>query len=79
MIPTEEVLSTQILELIDSQKKLKPEDNPEKSFADGLAKIVRDAISSAVVIGVSVTVTGSSATGGPVVGTGVQNNQGTLQ
>lgn len=79
MIPTEEVLSTQILELIDKQKGLKPDENPEKSFADGLAKIIHDAISSAKVIGVAVTVTGSSATGGPVVGTGTQNNQGTLQ
>lgn len=79
MIPTQAVLSIQILDLIDSQKKLKPSDNPEKSFADGLAKIVHDAISSASVIGVAVTVSGTSATGGPVVGTGTQNNQGTLQ
>ncbi len=66
-LPTEEILTQEIKSFVDSQKKIKSDESPEDSFANGLAKIILNTIKKAQV---DVTVTGTSATGGPVTGTG---------
>lgn len=74
MLPTQAELSSEIMDLVNSQKALKADENPEKAFADGLAAIILAAIKSGEIVGLTSIVTGAAGAV-PVTGTATQSSK----
>ena len=70
-LPTTNLLATEIKNFITTNKSSDPEKATE-DFANFLAQLILDTIRAGDVQGIVTIVTGSSATGGPVTGQGVQ-------
>lgn len=74
MLPTQTELSSKISDLVNKQKALKADENPEKAFADGLAAIILEAIKQGEILGLTCVVTGAAGAI-PVTGTATQSNK----
>lgn len=74
MLPTQAELSSKIMDLVNSQKALKADENPEKAFADGLAAIILAAIKQGEIVGLTSIVTGVAGSI-PVTGTATQSSK----
>lgn len=72
-LPEKETVSTEIKDFLTSNKEADPEKGLQ-AFSDFLADLILRLIKEGDITGVTATVTGTSASGGPVTGSATQDN-----